>query len=1025
MVQLYGRAAGGEAVVNTVTAGAQVNAKITRLASGGFVIVWSDSSQTGADTSNYGVKAQIYDAAGARVGGEFQVNSTTSGRQTVESVAATASGGFVVVFHTENEAIRAQMFDASGNKTGNELLVTAALPNAGEINSDASVAVLANGAIIVTWRKWDPNSATPGDDIWAKAFSATGAALSGQFRINTTIDGSQQTPSITALASGGFVVTWVDQFNSPGGSEIKGQVFTANGVKVGGEFAVNTTSVGDQTAPAITALPGGGFAIAWTDGLFVLNALLNTGITADSAIRAQLFTDAGVKVGDEILVNSPNDGLQGIVAIDDLPNGGFVVTWSDRSLSAGDRDGFGIMAQVFDAAGARVGSQFLVNTAAAGDQLAPAVAGLASGRFVVAWQNGIAGDPDVKMQVFEPIASGATDIAVSPASARETATANYAVATLSDDGAVNGGSSYVLLADSTGGGFRIEGNKLVVADNGRLDFETAPTVSLTVRVTDLNGNSYDELLSVAIADAATEVRYAAGAEFAAAAVPGDQSLAAIAALAAGGYVLTWSDADGDGSGAAVKAQMFDATGAKVGGELSVNASSTGDQTAPAAVGLAAGGFVILWEDSSLGGGDSSEASIKGQRFDAAGAKVGGEFLVNSSTAGAQNQSAAAALGSGGFVVTWTDRSNGTGDGGVGDIRAQIFDAAGARVGSELIVNTATGGMQHRSVVAASPTGGFVVAWYTWSTGLYAQRFDSAGNKLGGEIPVATGALWDQADPSIAVLANGTILISWSTGIAIQAQLLGADGTPLGAAFTVDSQITGAQVAPSATALAWGGFAISWEDWSQQAGDAAGTAVRAQLFDSAGTRVGDEFVVNAGSFGDQRAPVSAVLTSGAFVVGWSDSFFDGAAPKYSIEGRVFAPSQASNAGNDTLTGDDGPNLLDGGEGNDLLYGLGDADDLRGGPGNDRLEGGSGADLMAGGSGSDLYVVDGGDTITELADEGIDEVQTAASAFSLAALPNVENLTGTSSAGQTLTGNSGNNIVTGGSGNDILFLNGGGV
>ena len=56
--------------------------------------------------------------------------------------------------------------------------------------------------------------------------------------------------------------------------------------------------------------------------------------------------------------------------------------------------------------------------------------------------------------------------------------------------------------------------------------------------------------------------------------------------------------------------------------------------------------------------------------------------------------------------------------------------------------------------------------------------------------------------------------------------------------------------------------------------------------------------------------------------------------------------------------------------------------------------------------------------------MDEVRTALAVYSLAGLGNVENLSGTSASGQTLTGNGANNVVTGGSGNDVLHLWAGG-
>ena len=55
---------GAEFLINTTTTGDQSQPTITSLASGGFVVSWTDDSGQGGDTSNYGIKAQIFDAAG-------------------------------------------------------------------------------------------------------------------------------------------------------------------------------------------------------------------------------------------------------------------------------------------------------------------------------------------------------------------------------------------------------------------------------------------------------------------------------------------------------------------------------------------------------------------------------------------------------------------------------------------------------------------------------------------------------------------------------------------------------------------------------------------------------------------------------------------------------------------------------------------------------------------------------------------------------------------------------------------------
>ncbi|MEA3008337.1 MAG: hypothetical protein QOJ91_29, partial [Sphingomonadales bacterium] len=120
--------------------------------------------------------------------------------------------------------------------------------------------------------------------------------------------------------------------------------------------------------------------------------------------------------------------------------------------------------------------------------------------------------------------------------------------------------------------------------------------------------------------------------------------------------------------------------------------------------------------------------------------------------------------------------------------------------------------------------------------------------------------------------------------------------------------------------------------------------------------------------------------------------------------------------DTLTGNELANFLGGAGGDDILTGN---------AGDDVLDGGAGADTMRGGIGNDIYKVDNsGDLVEENAGAGIDEIRTSLAAYSLVALPNVENLTAASDIAHDLRGNSGANVVTGGGGADLLRLYDGG-
>ena len=118
-----------------------------------------------------------------------------------------------------------------------------------------------------------------------------------------------------------------------------------------------------------------------------------------------------------------------------------------------------------------------------------------------------------------------------------------------------------------------------------------------------------------------------------------------------------------------------------------------------------------------------------------------------------------------------------------------------------------------------------------------------------------------------------------------------------------------------------------------------------------------------------------------------------------------------------TGNAVANTMIGGALGDILRGLAGNDVLHGNAGNDLLDGGAGSDKMFGGAGDDTYVVDvAGDSITELANAGIDTVQTSLKTYTLGS--NVENVTYIGAAAFKGTGNALNNTIVGGAGNDVL-------
>ncbi len=161
----------------------------------------------------------------------------------------------------------------------------------------------------------------------------------------------------------------------------------------------------------------------------------------------------------------------------------------------------------------------------------------------------------------------------------------------------------------------------------------------------------------------------------------------------------------------------------------------------------------------------------------------------------------------------------------------------------------------------------------------------------------------------------------------------------------------------------------------------------------------------------------------------------------LDGGLEADTMNGNAGNDTYIVDNAGDAIIDSAGIDTVRSLIDyilaanlenltltGDASINGTGNalaNVLTGNAGNNMLTGGLGNDTYVISTGDTITELANGGIDLVQTDIT-YSLGDTLEKLTLTGTAAIDGTgnalaniLTGNSGNNRLDGGIGNDTLI------
>lgn len=753
--------------------------------------------------------------------------------------------------------------------------------------------------------------------------------MADDFIVNTTTEDYQRYPAIASLTNGGFVVCWESGSDSFW-REIRAQVYAGTGAKSGSELLVKVAPANEPVWPSITGLTNGGFLVTW----------MNQVVTdiSFSDIRGQIYSANGIKVGDELLINSTTDYSQRHPAIANLSNGGFVVTWMDDSQSGGDASGEAVRGQIFTSEGAKSGNELLFNTTIQEDQCFPSVTSLPNDDFVVIWQD--SSQSDIRGQVFTSTGNKSGNEFL--VNTRPAFFQSFPVIT-----GLTNGWFVATWADDTLGGDDISG----LAINGQMF--TADGTRL--------GSQFQ--INTTMEDS--------------------QKSPSITGLSNGGFVVTWDDSSqsaGDNSWTSIRGQVFSQTGLKDGAEFLVNTTTAGMQIFSSVTSLTNGGFVVSWMDYSQSGEDTSETAIRARIFNANGTPYDGQqsdttpptlvskspaddstgVAVNSNIVLTFNEEVSAGIGTiylknvtktndthawSGREIQVTDNrvtffgnamtidpgddlSEGDafevtfGAGAIKDKAGNSFNglAAGdfnfvtckAPVSGDFLVSNPAGwSWSVASSIANLSNGGFVVTWSTlynddWE--VRGQLFTSNGEKSGNELVVNTTTAGDQWRQTVVGLSNGGFVVTWTDASesgndtsewAVRGQVFTSNGTKSGNEFLVNSTTTDMQWRPLVTGLSNGSFVVTWSDNSQSGGDTSGWAVRGQIFAATGEKIGVEFLVNTTTAGTQVLGFITGLSNGGFVVAWSDgSQSGGDISDDAVRGQVFT-ADGVKSGNEFL------------------------------------------------------------------------------------------------------------------------------
>ncbi|WP_228527064.1 cadherin-like domain-containing protein, partial [Noviherbaspirillum soli] len=335
----------------------------------GEIGLWGDALKPGGDILLYGCDVAADDVGQAFVrqfaalaGADVAASDDLTG-------AATRHGDWTLEYAT-GRIETGVAFTAAAQQAWGGLLETLVNGNAGDNQTQAAVAVGANGNTVVVWTA---DKAEDGDrhGIFGQLFDAHGDPVGIQFQVNTSFHDEQQNAAVGMAADGSFVVTWQSRSGDLGesGWGIRAQRFDQAGNKIASEFVVNALTANEQTSPAIAVAADGQFVIAWASSV-------------NNDVYVRHFDRLGNALSGDIQANPVNIGAtQSAPSVGIAKDGSFLVAWQSDSGGTGKS----VFAQRFTALGMPSGLSFRVNAWDANDQIAPTVAMNGNGYAVIAW----------------------------------------------------------------------------------------------------------------------------------------------------------------------------------------------------------------------------------------------------------------------------------------------------------------------------------------------------------------------------------------------------------------------------------------------------------------------------------------------------------------------------------------------------------------------------------------------------------------------------------------------------------------
>lgn len=355
---------GGEFAINSYTTGSQSTPQVGMADNGGFVVIWTSVGQDGDEAGLFGRKFQSNGTPFT----EFPLNTFVTGNQFAASFDMNGNGDWAATWQSFHQLDTSSPFDVIGRATttsGSMVLAEAAYaPLATEDSRAPAISRAEDDTFVVVWL--DDSAG----EIFGRRFAAFGAPLTGAMPL-----AAGERPSVAALPGGEFVIAYeAPDADSQG---IFVARYSATGTVLAGPSPANSATAGTQSAPEIAANAAGECLVVWED-------------EQSNEVMARRVSTTGAFVGGVVTLSIPADGSVASPRVESAGPGAFVLAWES---------GFDIRAREVFRTGRPAAASFVANSTTGTQGDADVAAG--SSAYIVVWSSSDGASGGVTGQRFQ------------------------------------------------------------------------------------------------------------------------------------------------------------------------------------------------------------------------------------------------------------------------------------------------------------------------------------------------------------------------------------------------------------------------------------------------------------------------------------------------------------------------------------------------------------------------------------------------------------------------------------------------